>query len=311
MTTLPSIYAIRESLSDIPGALVGDPWTSPVDLGETRRVPIHQPEPEQGTLAGAHEKWVDNISEEEPTIVFEIPLELDDRRIGVALSESGRDFEALVQTRGVDVLGWYVPFHYRNSQHGIYISSAGVLWLALQCFKGPYSENVYEEVTRKLQYAARAILRHETFHFAAECMAANWELIIGAPCYVTARNILKSSGGYVEHEEALANAYMLRGFRWESLSTRGAKATEALKRFMQNLPAGYRDGAKFVAHDHYAEGCRDLSSMYHTCMRTNWFAPRDTFDSVGLYPNISKIDWRRAPIILVDEANRGSRSKVL
>jgi hypothetical protein len=43
MTTLPSIYAICENLSAIPGALVGDPWTTPVDLGETRHVPIHQP----------------------------------------------------------------------------------------------------------------------------------------------------------------------------------------------------------------------------------------------------------------------------
>jgi hypothetical protein len=36
-------------------------------------------------------------------------------------------------------------------------------------------------------------------------------------------------------------------------------------------------------------------------MRTNWYAPRDTFDSLGLYPNIGQIDWRRCPIILVDE----------
>ena len=195
---------------------------------------------------------------EEPSITFEIPPELDDRALRTALPESGVNFESLVQVRGVDALGWYVPFHYRNAQHGIYISSAGVLWLALQCFKGPYSQSVCEDVTRKLQYAAHAILRHETFHFAAECMAANWELVVGAACYVTARNKLKSSAGYVEHEEALANAYMLRGFQWENLSTRGAKATAALKRLSGDQPAGYKDGARFVAHQHYAEGCRDL-----------------------------------------------------
>jgi hypothetical protein len=30
-------------------------------------------------------------------------------------------------------------------------------------------------------------------------------------------------------------------------------------------------------------------------------APRDSFDSLGLYPNVSRIDWRRCPIILADE----------
>jgi hypothetical protein len=124
---------------------------------------------------------------EEPSITFEIPPELDDRTVGTALSESGVDFESLVQVRGLDALGWHVPFHHRNAQHGIFLLGAGVLWLAQQCFKGPYSNDPHEDIARKLQYAAHAILRHETFHFAAECMSANWELAIGAPCYVTAQ----------------------------------------------------------------------------------------------------------------------------
>jgi hypothetical protein len=60
------------------------------------------------------------------SIIFEIPPELDDRQVREALSQHpGRDFERLAQQNGVDALGWYLPFHQRIAQHGIYISSAG------------------------------------------------------------------------------------------------------------------------------------------------------------------------------------------
>jgi hypothetical protein len=303
VTSLPSINAIRNSLSEVSGALVDDPWTSPVDLGDTPSVPIHEPEPNTLTRSSLRGETVEGNLEEEPSIIFEIPPELDDRVVAEALSESGgRNVEALIRISGVDALGWYVPFHYRVAQHGIYISSAGALWLAQQCFKRQYSANRHEDLSRKLHYAIQAILRHETFHFAAECMAANWELVTGAPCYTKAVPKLKSAAGYIEHEEALANAYMLRGFRWASSPTRGAQATQALKTFIRKQPPGYRDGIEYAGADEYAEGCRDLAADYQTCMPRRWWAPRDTFENLGLYPNITQIDWRRCPIILVDES---------
>src|SRR5262249_27767703 len=48
-------------------------------------------------------------------------------------------------------------------------------------------------------------------------------------------------------------------------------------------------------------GCRDLAFDYHERMALNRFAPRMSFDSLGLYPNSYRIDWRRCPVILVDE----------
>src|SRR5262245_15312115 len=119
----PSINAIRQSLAEIKDALVDEPRTSKVDIDDVPHVPIHQPEekvpgrmdssselpPEDSTLTG-----------EEPSIIFEVPPELDDRAIREALGrDGGREFERLVQVDGIDALGWYFPFHYKNAQHGI------------------------------------------------------------------------------------------------------------------------------------------------------------------------------------------------
>jgi len=235
MMRLPSIHTIRISLAEIDGALVDDPSTSPVDTGQIPCVQIHDPEggiqPTEDLLGSTpSDEESDETDTDEASIIFEIPPELDDRQMREALSQHpGRDFERLVQLNGVDALGWYLPFHQRIAQHGIYISSAGALWLAKRCFRRKYSDDVRTDISTKLHYAVHAILRHETFHFAAECMTANWELATGATCYLKANKDLKSKAGYIEKEEALANAYMLRGFRWASSATRGANGIEPVR----------------------------------------------------------------------------------
>jgi hypothetical protein len=278
---LPSIHTIRISLAEIDGALVDDPSTSPVDTGKIPCVQIHDPEggvqPTEDLLGKApSDEENDETDNDEASIIFEIPPELDDRQVREALSQHpGRDFERLVQLNGVDALGWYLPFHQQIAQHGIYISSAGALWLAKRCFGQKYSDDVRTDISTKLHYAVHAILRHETFHFAAECMAANWELSTGAPCYLKANKELKSEAGYIEKEEALANAYMLRGFRWASSATRGAKATHSLNAVTRASPRGYNLGVDYVASARYEYGCRDLALDYHERMALNRFAPRN------------------------------------
>src|SRR3974390_3391912 len=104
VTSLPSINAIRGDLSRISAALVEDPRTTRGDVGDAPYVPIH--DPESGELASAPSEQTDEGNgDEEPTIIFEIPPELDDRAVAEALSESGgRDFEALIRLTGVDAL---------------------------------------------------------------------------------------------------------------------------------------------------------------------------------------------------------------
>ena len=304
--SLPTIHTIRDSLENVEGALVNQPWITTVDIGDAPCVPINQPEtsgPTELVDPGFRdEKPTETSTDDEQSIIFEIPPDLDDRAIQNVLGKGGgSNFERLVEAKGTDALGWYFPFHYRIAQHGIYISSVGVIKLAIKCFWRKYSEDPIDDLVKRLQYSAHAILRHECFHFATECMAANWELATGRACYVIANQKLRSAAGYVEDEEALANAYMLRGFRWVSSVTLGARATPSLKAFCALQPTGYNRGPDFVATDSFELGCRRLASAYHECMDVSWIAPRQAFDSLGLYPNAHRIDWRRCPIIIVDE----------
>jgi hypothetical protein len=306
--TLPSINTIRDRLGDIPGALIEEPLKSTVDLGEIPHVPIHQPTAKSSKelsipVDTESSDSLDTSPEEESLITFEIPPELDERTIKEALGQvEGGDFERLIKLSGIDALGWYFPFHYLIAQHGIYISSKGTLQLAAYCFKRKYSEDAREDLSKKIRYATHAILRHESFHFAVECMAANWELATGVPCYINANRKMRNQDlGYVEQEEALANAYMLRGFRWVNAATAGARATPSLKAFTKIQPPGYNRGADFVRGDRYEEGCRNLAFDYHEQMSVQWLAPRKSFDTLGLFPNVSRIDWRRCPVIMLDE----------
>jgi hypothetical protein len=300
---LPSINAIRQSLANIKDALVDEPLTSKVDLGDVPHVPIHQPGRNGSDELQSKLPPEDSIlADEEQSIIFEVPPELDDRVIRKALGQDGgSDFERLVHISGTDALGCYFPFHYQVAQHGIYLSSKGVLQLAVYCFNQQYSDDPREDISRKIHYATHAILRHEAFHFASECMAANWELMTGTACYIKASKQLQKSNGRIDDEEALANGYMLRGFRWPSSVTHGACATRSLKNFIKKQPSGYNRGVNYVTPEQYESGCRQLAFDYHKHMNVQWFAPRSSFDSLGLYPNASRIDWRRCPVILLDE----------
>jgi hypothetical protein len=311
--TLPSIHVIRQGLAKVEGALIDKPWPTTVDRGDVPYVPISQPKDHTDEARSVNpdsllkETAEESIDEEpskidEPSIIFEIPPTLDDRTIRETLGRHrGSDFERLNEASGTDALAWYFPFHYRIAQHGIYISSKGALELALHCFRRKYSDDPLEDLSKKLQYASHALLRHESFHFAAECMAANWELATGTACYIKAQEKLRSSAGYIEEEEALANAYMIRGFRWVNAVTLGSQATPSLKAYCERQPRGYNRGKHYVPTSRYEAGCQKLAFAYHECMNVDWLAPRDSFDSLGLYPNASRIDWRRCPVILADE----------
>ena len=117
------------------------------------------------------------------------------------------------QIKGVDALGWYVTFHQKARQYGVHLPAEGMLVLAV----GTLGE-LPLPLERKIELAFHAILRHELFHFAADCMAANWELSLGMPVYWPAKAKLCNATNYIELEEALANAHSCEntGIRIES-----------------------------------------------------------------------------------------------
>lgn len=300
-----SVRAIRSALDEIPGAILDEPpqpedvgagsdpatvvWT--YDIGATA-VGLE-------TLDASTDDDFDEGISDAPAVIFEVPPAVTDNDVERVLGEDRtRELLGLHRIRGVDALGWYVTFHQRKVQHGIHIPFEGVLWLAVNGLGG-----VPLSLERRVELAFHAILRHEIFHFEADCMTANWELATGVSVYWKSRGH-RNENGYIESEEALANAYMLRGFKHPTRRLANNAGTYgALKRFCEQQPAGYEDGPRYaVGLRAYLEECRYLSGMYHEVSGAYWEAPH-AFDTLLLYPDPMRIDWTRCPIIFTDAHN--------
>lgn len=301
-TNIPSVDAIRTALEEIPGAMREDP--SPEDAGVGGESAIARVLSDPGCYLDAptlrdfaDDDDSDVAASDGPEVVFEVPPDVTDADLRQALGdELLGELQRLQQIRGVDALGWYVTFHQRKFQHGVHIPTEGVVLLAWQALSG-----LNFPVERKLQVAFHAILRHELFHFAADCMTANWELVSGTQVFWKTQS-LRNAAGHLEHEEGLANAYMLRGFKHPSrLLANAPGAYRSLKAFCDKQPAGYDDGPEFAkSRDIYLRKCRDLSGTYHLVSSAVWKAP-PAFDKLTLYPDVVRIDWTRCPIIVHDQ----------
>lgn len=300
----PSVRGLREALEEVPGALRLEPEPEDTGLGEDPGLPtwISNPDADE-QMSNALSSMPDDDLEEgavdEPLIVFEVPPAVTDADLREALGEDRiRKLQELHQIRGVDALGWYLTFHQLHSQYGVNIPLEGAAFLALQ-----FLDSLALPLARKLELAFHAILRHELYHFEADCMIANWELTNGTETYWSSRKH-RNAEGYIELEEALANAYMLRGFKHPTrLLANAPGAYAALKRFCLQQPAGYHDGPVYArSRTDYINGCRDLASLYRAAAQSNWSVP-SAFDSVMLYPNPVRIDWARCPIMIYDRAD--------
>ncbi|OBI06456.1 hypothetical protein A5715_20135 [Mycolicibacter heraklionensis] len=259
-----SVRAIRTALEEIPGAILEEaPQPDNVGSDSDPATAIWVSDgsgavPDVESLDAPTHNSSDVGIAEAPAVIFEVPLAVTDNDIERVLGEDQiRELLRLQRIHGVDALGWYVTFHQRRVQHGIHIPLEGVLWLAVNGLRG-----VALPVERRVELAFHAILRHELFHFEADCMAANWELATGVGVYWKARGH-RNDAGYIESEEALANAYMLRGFKYppRRLANSGG-AYGMLKRYCQQQPEGYRDGPRYAADRRlYLEECRYLLSV--------------------------------------------------
>jgi hypothetical protein len=141
-------------------------------------------------------------------------------------------------------------------------------------------------------------------HFSSpsgDCMAANWELALRIPIFWNAKAKLRNASQYVELEEALANAYMLRGFRYSArILADNQGALTALQVFCSDQPPGYRDGLTFAkSRVSYIAGCRDLSVKFQHAS-AQFPVPTPALDTLIFYPDVIRIDWRRCPIIVHD-----------
>lgn len=308
MNVVPSVRAIRTTLERVPGAMRDEPLAEDSAEGVDPATVIHHYDPEEDTreaptLAydkadrrGPPDSDGSEVSDQ-PTIIFEVPPDLTDVDVWNVIGDIGGNLKRLAQVRGIDAFGWYLTFHQRARQYGVYIPAERLIVFALQAL-----ERVPVPLNRKLEIAFYAILRHELFHFEADCMAANWELSTGKEVYWRGR-----VDWHKELEEALANAYMLRGFRYPEGKLRDAKGSyRALKAFCAIQPPGYCDGPRYArSRLSYFDGCRDLSFVFRCIAEGegegDWTVDPNALDTSIFFPNPFRIDWRRCPIIIDDK----------
>ena len=299
----PSVFSIRRALEQIDGAVRLEPSPEDAAAGVDPGAPILGINKNGSESAGrADALGFEDDGEavaEQPTLVFEVPSKLTDADVKNVLGEGFGELARLVQLKsGTDALGWYVTFHQRAAQHGVHIPIEGVAQLAISALGG-----LTLPLERRLEIAFHAILRHELFHFEADCMAANWELSTGRVVYWAAKEC-RDLPGYKDLEEALANAYMLRGFRHPGGALRNSRGSyDALSAFCALQLPGYREGPRYAkSKTQYISGCRILSANFEEALKEqdDWDIPRPAFDTLILYPDPFRIDWQRCPILVYD-----------
>lgn len=226
----------------------------------------------------------------------------------------GEAIRQQVKSGGMEALGWYVPFHnasqmvYRilrsggdEAGWGVYVPVSGMAVLAMDAFGA-----MPVPLATKFQMAFHAILNHELFHFATEYAVAQAELAQREPWYLPARWIFqKGVPPYSTTEEMLANAYMLRAFRTMKPTLRARGKQEALKRFSQGQPPGYRDGWRVKRGD-WPDALHGLAQAYGShsksgAANTNLWDPSKGYDWEAQFPVRPRIDWRFCPIHVVDD----------
>lgn len=185
----------------------------------------------------------------------------------------GRELDEAVKARGTDALAYYVSFHdidrYNKGNWGIFIKESGVRYLAAKFQasfppKGLRIEGTQRPVSQlpwseAVTHAHQALLFHELFHFATDCMVTGWESLLRTPCWgVHADRVQSVSPGYDPLEEALANAYMYK--QCQKGHIRGLRRW--LKLLIANSPQGYNEALEYVGEDSFPRGLDELSRRY-------------------------------------------------
>ncbi|MEX3644269.1 hypothetical protein [Mycolicibacterium porcinum] len=312
---VPSISYIRKALEQIPDAIrYDDPstderssgadpaiavWISDPDLqgharDVTEEIPAERPSADTGSS---------QVMADEPTVAFEIPPQVTEATIRNAFGSELTKIQQLSQLQALDAYAWYTTFHQKRFQYGVHIPIEGILAFTLHAFA-----DLNLPLERKVQLAFHAILRHELFHFNVDCMTANWEMATGGTVFWAAKERHRSEHGYVALEEGLANAYMLRGFRYPSrtLANPGGAYPE-LKRFCKRQPEGYRDAEQYVKTrgpyarmDSFFDACCELSLRCRDVAEPAW-RPPDELDPLLFYPAVVRVDWTRCPVVILDD----------
>lgn len=233
--------------------------------------------------------------------IFEFAPEADydaEAALGSDLDEQVR--RALL-IQGTDALAWYASFHVRGPQWGIYLPVTSLTWVAERVFG-----QLGLPLGARLGLAAHVLHSHELFHFAVDYMTAIWECATsGYPCWLPAREFRKPAG-YFPLEEKLANAFMLRRLSAAPIATRRPGRLKAVRRFVDEMPEGYRDGLKAQGDAAFHGECLRLVYQYIHHSGRMPGAERVCGALSDQLLSIGGLDWRQCPVHVVQDGARFS-----
>ena len=202
-----------------------------------------------------------------------------------------------IQTRGIDAIAWYVPFHTRVDDWGIHIPISNLALFAHQAF-----QSVDATPTVRWKLALRALHQHELNHFAVEYFTAVWELLHGERTFFPSLRQLRSVRyGYILLEERLANAQMIRSVRAGGAFTKVKGKTESLHAFVRTQPQGYcharlsTPDSKFFPLIQRVLRDRVSRTRAHFPQRHDRIVLRTLVDRFPL------VDWQECPVHIYDD----------
>ncbi len=299
---MKSVFALQNALREfVPDAFVDSPRSETAQAGNYPAVPAWSGNSDTRAQLSIAPGFDQDEYGGAAQPIFEFAAEADinvDRALGSGLGDHVRR-SALVS--GIDGLAWYVSFHLRGRQWGIYLPVTSIVGVAETVFG-----STKLELAAKMKLAAHVMHEHELFHFAVDYMCGLWELADGHPLWKPGQN-LRTHAGYYELEEKLANANMLRRINAVTTDLKAAGRAAALRQFISQQPAGYRDAVHAVAPRAFQEACEQLCIGYIE----EWNGgqvPEEVYRPVlsELFPVGVRMDWRYCPVHIVHDGQRFS-----
>jgi hypothetical protein len=181
---MKTISTLRELLSSIHGAIYDIP-PEEVFRGGMEAVRTLWPEMSLAieSSIGIAGDVVPEEQDYDPTAlsiesIFEHGPEIEESALEEAFGgETGEKIRKSIElNKGTDGLAWYVTFHGKGVQWGIYIPVSSIVYVIVKLFN-----NLAPDIHTKALLAFRILHQHELFHFATDYMAAQWEAITLRP----------------------------------------------------------------------------------------------------------------------------------
>jgi hypothetical protein len=298
---MKEIASVRHTLGEVvSGAFVDLPNEEVAQAGDYPATPIWNSRLDsEGQLRPDVAEATDDVEGVGPQFEFAAEADINvERALGSGL---GEHVHRAAVVKGVDGLAWYVSFHARGPQWGIYLPASSIVGVAATVFG-----STRLDLAAKMRLAAHVMHQHELFHFAVDYMTALWELTHQRPCWKPGRN-LRRTAGYYELEEKLANAHMLRRINAVATGMKVRGRAADLRRFVALQPAGYRDAPHAVKPQVFRRECMQLCIAY----MQEWNGGH--VHEALFQPVLSelllldrRLDWRYCPVHIVHDEKRFS-----